>query len=155
MEKKVKDIKEAKPKNGATKIESKRAPKPVGAYPHARQEGEFLFLSGVGPRSAGAGRFDPFPGVTLSKSGEILDYDIEVQTRSVIRNVQVILEDSGSELGKIVDVQVYLTNMKKDFDVFNRVYAELIGPIGATRTTIEVGSLPAPIAVEFKVIAKI
>jgi 2-aminophenol/2-amino-5-chlorophenol 1,6-dioxygenase alpha subunit len=129
-----------------------KAPEPVGAYPHARREGEFLFLSGVGPRERGK---KEIPGVQLDSAGEIQSYDVEVQTRSVINNVKTILEASGSSLEQVVDVQVFLTNMKADFPIFNKIYAEFFGTIQATRTTIEVGSLPTPIAVEFKVIAKI
>ncbi len=132
-------------------IEASGAPEPVGAYPHARREGEFLFLSGVGPRARGK---KEIPGVTLNGEGEITHYDVEVQTRSVIENVKTILEAAGSSLDKVIDVQVYLTNMKKDFPVFNRVYAEHFSKIQATRTTIEVGALPTPIAVEFKVVAR-
>ena len=132
-------------------IEASKAPEPVGAYPHARREGEFLFLSGVGPRERGK---KEIPGVKLNAKGEIESYDVEVQTESVIANVKAILEASGSNLDQVVDVQVFLTNMKKDFPVFNGVYAKHFGKIQATRTTIEVGSLPTPIAVEFKVIAR-
>jgi 2-aminomuconate deaminase len=133
-------------------IDASKAPEPVGAYPHARREGEFLFLSGVGPREKGK---KEIPGVQLGADGKIVSYDVEVQTRSVIENVKTILEASGSSLDKVVDVQVFLTNMKKDFPAFNRIYAEHFGKIQATRTTIEVGSLPTPIAVEFKVIARV
>ncbi|HEY8278975.1 MAG TPA: RidA family protein [Bdellovibrionota bacterium] len=132
-------------------IEASAAPEPVGAYPHARREGEFLFLSGVGPRARGK---KEIPGVTLDAKGEISAYDVEVQTRSVIENIKTILAASGSSLDRIVDVQVYLTNMKKDFPTFNKVYAEYFTGIQATRTTIEVGALPTPIAVEFKVVAR-
>jgi reactive intermediate/imine deaminase len=132
-------------------IDASGAPEPVGAYPHARREGELLFLSGVGPRARGK---KEIPGVTLDAKGEILQYDVEVQTRSVIENIKIILEAAGSSLEKVIDVQVYLTNMKKDFPVFNRVYAEHFGKIQATRTTIEVGALPTPIAVELKVVAR-
>lgn len=136
-------------KDGA--IEASAAPEPVGAYPHARREGEFLFLSGVGPRQRGSKKI---PGVELDSTGNITSYDVETQTRSVIQNVKTILEASGSSLEKVVDVQVFLTNMKKDFPVFNRVYAEFFSSIQATRTTVEVGALPTPIAVEFKVVAR-
>ncbi|MGZ3696254.1 MAG: RidA family protein [Bdellovibrionota bacterium] len=132
-------------------VDAAKAPEPVGAYPHARREGEFLFLSGVGPRERGK---KEIPGVTLDSSGNIKAYDVETQTRSVINNVKMILEASGSSLEKIVDIQVFLTNMKADFPIFNKIYAEHFAKIQATRTTIEVGSLPTPIAVEFKVIAK-
>lgn len=132
-------------------IDSSKAPEPVGAYPHARREGDLLFLSGVGPRERGK---KEIPGVTLDSQGDVVSYDVEVQTRSVIENVKSILEAAGSSLDKVIDIQVYLTNMKKDFPVFNRVYAEYFAKIQATRTTIEVGALPTPIAVEFKVVAR-
>jgi len=140
------------PESGGKRvIDALRAPEPVGAYPHARREGDFLFLSGVGPRARGK---KEIPGVTLDAGGEIAAYDVEIQTRSVIENVKTILEASGSSMEKIIDVQVYLTNMKADFPAFNKVYAEYFSKIQATRTTIEVGALPTPIAVEFKVVAR-
>ena len=144
----------AKPTAGAAKtavIDASAAPEPVGAYPHARREGDLLFLSGVGPRQRGSKKI---PGVELDEKGNITSYDVEVQTRSVIQNVKAILEASGSSLEKVIDVQVFLTNMKKDFPTFNKVYAEAFGSIQATRTTVEVGALPTPIAVEFKVVAR-
>lgn len=132
-------------------IVSQKAPEPVGSYPHARRVGDLLFLSGVGPRKRGT---KEIPGVTFSQSGEVQEYDVAEQTRSVIDNIETVLRDSGLELKNIVDIQVFLTNMKKDFKSFNAVYAEFFSvESGPTRTTIEVGALPTPIAVEFKVIA--
>ena len=134
---------------------SPRAPEPVGAYPHARRVGNLLYLSGVGPRKRG--RKD-IPGVTLDTQGNVTSYDIEAQCRSCFDNVRAILEDAGSGWDNIVDVLVFLTNMKKDFPAFNKLYAEYFagdGKPNPTRTTIEVGSLPTPIAVELKVIATI
>lgn len=140
-------------KNAITeKINTSKAPEPVGAYPHARRFGELVFLSGVGPRKPGT---KIIPGVELSAEGEILSYDVKIQTESVIENIRNILEASGSSMEKIIDVQVFLTNMKRDFKDFNEVYAQHFTTIGATRTTIEVGALPTPIAVEFKVIASV
>jgi enamine deaminase RidA (YjgF/YER057c/UK114 family)/aromatic ring-opening dioxygenase catalytic subunit (LigB family) len=134
-----------------THIQSSGAPEPVGAYPHARVEGDFIFLSGVGPRKKGT---KVIPGVVLDKKGNIESYDVEVQTQSVIDNVKMIIEDAGGSIEDVVDIQVFLTNMKDDFQIFNKVYADTFKDIGATRTTIEVLSLPTPIAVEFKVVAK-
>lgn len=133
-------------------IMAKGAPAPVGAYPHARRVGDLLFLSGVGPRQAGTKQI---PGVSLGENGEILEYDVRVQTEAVIQNIRVILDAAGSSFDKIVDVQVFLTNMKKDFSTYNEVYAKHFTSVQATRTTIEVGALPTPIAVEFKVIASV
>jgi 2-aminophenol/2-amino-5-chlorophenol 1,6-dioxygenase alpha subunit len=131
-------------------IVSAHAAEPVGAYPHARRQGGLLFLSGIGPRRRGASEI---PGVTLDASGRVASYDVEVQTRAVIDNLRLILEEAGSSLDKIIDVTIYLTNMARDFAVVNRVYAETFGAIQPTRTTIGVTALPTPIAVEFKVIA--
>ena len=129
---------------------STRGPEPVGAYPHAKRVGDFLFVSGIGPRTRGS---KTIPGVTLDADGKITAYDVEVQTKAVFENIRFILEDAGSKWEDIVDVTVFLTNMKKDFAVFNRLYAEAFATNKPTRTTVEVGALPTPIAVELKVIA--
>jgi len=133
-------------------IESTRAPEPVGLYPHARRVSNLLFLSGVGPRERGTTKI---PGVQLNNDGEIVAYDIELQCRSVFENVRAIVEDAGSSWEQIVDVTVFLTNMRDDFAVYNRVYAEYFADNRPCRTTVEVGSLPTPIAIELKVIATI
>ena len=133
-------------------INSAKAPEPVGLYPHARRVGNLLFLSGVGPRERGT---KDIPGVTLNGSGEIVSYDIETQCRSVFKNVRYILEDAGSSWEKIVDVTVFLTNMKDDFAAYNRIYAEYFAENQPCRTTVEVNKLPTPIAIELKVIATI
>jgi len=133
-------------------IESARAPEPVGLYPHARRVGDLLFLSGVGPRERGSSKI---PGVELNNAGEIMSYDIEEQCRSVFRNVRYILEDAGSAWENIVDVTVFLTNMKDDFAAYNRLYAEYFADNRPCRTTVEVNALPTQIAIELKVIATI
>ena len=134
-------------------IESQRAPEPVGAYPHARRAGGLLFLSGVGPRQRGS---KSIPGVTLDAEGNVVAKDIEAQCRSCFDNVRAIMDDAGVPWGNIVDVLVFLTDMKNDFKTYNRVYAEYFAGEGnpnPTRTTIEINALPTPIAVEVKVIA--
>jgi len=137
--------------NKNQEVISKKAPEPVGAYPHARRVGDFVYLSGVGPRKRNS---KTIPGVELDESKNILSYDIEIQTHSVIENIKTVLEDSGLSLNDLVDVQVFLTNMKEDFSKFNKVYAEYFDvQTGPCRTTVEVGALPTPIAVEFKAIA--
>ena len=136
-------------------IESPRAPEPVGAFPHAKRVGELLFLSGIGPRVRGS---KEIPGVTLDSSGNIVSYDIEAQCHAVFENVRLVLEDSGATWQDIIDVTVFLTNMKKDFPIYNRLYAEYFAGTGKpnpTRTTVEVGALPTPIAIELKVIAAV
>src|SRR5437016_10481852 len=136
-------------------FESKRAPEPVGAFPHAKRVGNLLFLSGIGPRVRGS---KAIPGVTVDSDGKITGYDIEAQCHAVFENVRLVLEDAGASWNDIVDVIVFLTNMKKDFTVYNKLYAEYFAGCGKpnpTRTTIEVTALPTPIAIELKVIAAV
>ena len=132
------------------KVHSSKAPEPVGLYPHARKVGNLLFLSGVGPREKGQKKI---PGVELDQDGAIASYDIEAQCHSVFANVRHVLEDAGSSWDKIVDVTVFLTNMKDDFSTYNKIYAEYFKDNQPCRTTIEIKSLPTPIAIELKVIA--
>ena len=134
----------------ADTITSHRAPEPVGAFPHAKRVGNLLFLSGIGPRRRGA---KDIPGVTLDNQGRITAYDIEAQCREVFKNVKTVLEDAGATWDDIVDVTVFLTNMKDDFPKFNSLYAEYFKSNQPTRTTLEVNCLPTPIAIELKVIA--
>jgi 2-aminomuconate deaminase len=129
---------------------SARAPAPVGAYPHARRAGGLLFLSGVGPRRPGT---DEIPGVTLDADGRVVAYDIAVQARATFDNVRMILEDAGSGWDRLVDVTVYLTDMQADFATYNRIWAEYFAVDPPARTTVEVGALPTPIAIELKCIA--
>ncbi len=130
-------------------IFSKDAPEPVGPYPHARRVGDFLFLSGIGPRKPGS---KEIPGVTLDEQGKVIDYDIEIQCRAVFENVRTILEAAGARWEDIVDVTVFLTNIEKDFETFNRIYAQYFKH-KPCRTTVGVVALPTPIAIELKVIA--
>ena len=129
------------------KFESQNAPEPVGLYPHAKQVGNLLFLSGIGPRERGK---KDIPGVELDQNGNIISYDIEVQCRSVFKNVRTVLEDAGSSWDNLVDVTVFLTNMKDDFKIYNRIYAEYFKDNQPCRTTLEICSLPTPIAIELK-----
>ena len=133
-----------------SEIVSDGAPEPVGAYPHARRAGDFLFLSGIGPRKRGSSEI---PGVRIDAAGNVATHDIEVQTLAVFENVRQVLEAAGAAWDDIVDVQVFLTDMKRDFTAFNRIYADHFKENRPTRTTVEVGALPTPIAVELKVIA--
>jgi len=133
-----------------TKFESQNAPEPVGLYPHAKQVGNLLFLSGIGPRERGK---KDIPGVELDQNGNIISYDIETQCHSVFKNVRTVLEDAGSSWDNLVDVTVFLTNMKDDFKIYNRIYAEYFKDNQPCRTTLEICSLPTPIAIELKCIA--
>ncbi len=132
------------------RIDSQRAPEPVGPYPHARQVGNLLFLSGVGPRKRGERAIE---GVELGERGQIISYDIEVQCRLVFENVRLILEEAGSHWDKLVDITVFLTNLEQDFPTYNRLYAQYFSGNQPCRTTVGVSRLPTPIAIELKCVA--
>ena len=133
-------------------IKTDSAPAPVGAYPHARRHGEFLFLSGIGPRPPGGG---PIPGVELADDGSVADYDIEAQCHAVFANVKAVLESAGAAWADLIDVTVFLTDIPRDFETFNRIYAEYFSAdTGPCRTTVEISRLPTPIAIELKCIAQ-
>lgn len=138
--------------NSINSINADKAPEPVGLYPHAKRVGNLLFLSGVGPRERGTKKI---PGVELNDKGEIVSYDIEKQCHSVFNNIKLILEASGSSWNNIVDVTVFLTNMKDDFATYNKLWAEYFAENPPCRTTIEINCLPTPIAIELKVIATV
>jgi 2-aminomuconate deaminase len=131
-------------------VTSQRAAEPVGHFPHSRRVGNLLFLSGIGPRARNS---KIIPGVQLSASGAIESYDIETQCKAVFENVRLVLEDSGARWNQLVDVTVFLTNMKDDFKSYNKLWAEFFKDNPPCRTTVEVVALPTPIAIELKCIA--
>ncbi len=133
-------------------ISTQKAPKPVGAYPHARRVGNLLILSGIGPRKPGT---DEIPGLTLDKNGNFLSFDFAEQCKSVFDNVRIVLEESGSKWENLIDVTVFLVHMKRDFHTYNALYAEYFKDAQPCRTTVEINSLPTPIAIELKCIATI
>ena len=133
-------------------IHAAKAPKPVGAYPHARRAGNLLFLSGIGPRDP---KTNAIVGNTYDAYGRLMSYDIEAQCRSVFANVRTVLEASGARWEDLIDVTVFLTDMTHDFAEYNRVYAEYFTDAQPCRTTVGITSLPTPIAIELKCIAAI
>jgi 2-aminomuconate deaminase len=138
------------------KINSDKAPKAVGAYPHARKVGDLLFLSGVGPRVAKSNENDSaVPGLKLDHNGNFEEFDFEAQVHSVFANVKAVLESSGSNWENLVDVTVFLVDMKRDFKTFNRIYAEYFQENQPCRTTVAINALPTPIAIELKCIATV
>jgi 2-aminomuconate deaminase len=141
-----------KPQTTNEIIKTTNAASPLGAYPHARKVGNLLFLSGIGSRSAVDNKI---PGLELDMEGNIVKYDIEAECHSVFDNVKAVLEASGSSWDKMVDVTVFLTNMKNDFPIYNKIYGEYFKDVEACRTTVEIKSLPTPICIELKVIATI
>jgi 2-aminomuconate deaminase len=126
------------------------APKPVGLYPHAKKVGNLLFLSGIGPRDA---KDDSIPGLTRSAAGNFVTFDFEAQCHSVFQNVKAVLEASGAKWEDLVDVTVFLVDMKRDFHTYNKIYAEYFKDNQPCRTTVGIDSLPTAIAIELKCVA--
>ncbi|MGB1217278.1 MAG: RidA family protein [Saprospiraceae bacterium] len=134
------------------KIDAKSAPKPVGLYPHARRVGNLLFLSGIGPRHP---ETDEVPGLKQTATGNYVEFDFAAQCHSVFDNVRRVLEDSGAKWTDLVDVTVFLTDMKRDFMTYNKIYAEYFKDAQPCRTTVGIDSLPTPICIELKCMAVI
>lgn len=132
-----------------TPIISERGPEPVGAYPHARRVGDFLFVSGIGPRLRGQ---KEIPGTKRDAAGNVVDYDVAEECRQCFHNIKMIVEDAGAKWENIVDVTSFLTDMKRDFATYNKLYEEWFGSVRPTRTTVQVTALPTAIHVELKVI---
>lgn len=133
-------------------IKTDKAAKPLGAYPHARKVGNLLFLSGIGSRKV---ENNSIPGLQLDEGGNKIKHNIEAECHQVFANVKAVLEAAGSSWNNIIDVTVFLTDMKNDFPIYNKIYGEYFKDVEACRTTVEVKSLPTPISIELKVIATI
>jgi len=127
-----------------------QAPKPVGFYPHAKRVGDYLWLSGIGPREPGS---NTIPGNEYAADGSLVRYDFAQQCHSVFANVKAVLEGSGASWSQLLDVTVYLTDMRRDFALYNKIWAEYFTENAPCRTTLGITALPTPIAIELKCVA--
>ena len=118
-------------------ISTEKAPAAIGPYSQAVRYDNLLFLSGQIP-------LDP-------RSGEIVEGNIEVQTRKVLDNLKAILEAGGMELQHVLKCTCFLKNME-DFPAFNSVYSEYFSDILPARETVEVSRLPKDVLVEISAI---
>jgi 2-aminomuconate deaminase len=133
-------------------VRTDAAPRPVGAYPHARRAGDLLFLSGIGPRVPAT---NEIPGNAYDADGRLVTYDIEAQCRQVFANVRAVLDAAGARWEDLVDVTVYLTDMARDFPAYNRLWVEHFPVDPPCRTTLGISALPTPIAIELKCVASL
>ena len=123
--------------------------KPLGAYPHYKRAGDFIFISGTSSRRED----NSHAGVDIDENGNIV-LDIKKQTRAVIKNIETTLKAAGAELSDLVEMNTYLMNMD-DFKGYNDVYAEFFDAAsGPARTTVAVHQLPHPhLLIEIKAVA--
>jgi len=121
----------------------------LARYPHARVVGNLIFVSGISSR-----RFDnTHAGVTIHPDGRV-EKDIREQTQAVIENIGTILKAANASLHDVVDITVYLVDMK-DYagmnEIYNKYFTKEFGP---ARTTVGVRELPHPnLLVEMKAVA--
>src|SRR3989442_1161216 len=128
-------------------FESKRAPEPVGAFPHAKRVGELLFLSGIGPRVRGS---KEIPGVTLDSAGNVVSYDIETQSlpsslAATLRGFTFYLADPVSSIHRLglqkSSIRVHLWRNQSDMSA-----AKSFRIISADHTGITVSNLERSLA---------
>lgn len=120
------------------RIETAKAPSPIGPYSQAVRANGFIFVSGQIP-------IDP-------ESGNVVEGDIAAQTHRVMKNLAAILEAGGSGLDRVVKTSIYLTDMG-DFGELNRVYEEYLGSTRPARATVQVSRLPRGVRVEIEAVA--
>lgn len=131
-------------------ISCDQIPTPVGSYAHARKVGDWLYLSALGPHRAGS---DEVAGLKLNPDGRVHSHDIVMQTRATLENIEAVLNTAGGSLKNVVDVVVYLTDIKNDHKKFCGVFNEVFAGIDPARTIMEVGFLDGKAAIQIKATA--
>lgn len=114
------------------------APAAVGPYSIAAEANGFVFVSGQIGLDPGGGR--------------VVDGGTPVETRRIMENLKVILEDLDLSFADVVKTTVFFTDMK-DFAVFNEIYSEYFGGHDPARSTVEVSALPLGVNIELEVLA--
>jgi 2-iminobutanoate/2-iminopropanoate deaminase len=121
-------------------VRTEAAPAPFQGAPYSQaiSAGGLVFVSG---------QLGLVPGeTTLEGKG------IEAQTRQVLENIKVILEEAGSELGSLLKTTVFLADLA-DFGAMNAVYSEFVGEVPPARATVQVAALPSGALVEIDAVA--
>jgi 2-iminobutanoate/2-iminopropanoate deaminase len=120
-------------------INSPKAPNPVGPYNQAVLAGDTLYISGQ---------------IAIdSHSGNIINHNIEDETKQVLDNLNFILEEAGLSLEHIVKCSVFVSDMK-NYARINEVYLSYFGEDNApARELVEVSALPKYVNVEISAIA--
>jgi 2-iminobutanoate/2-iminopropanoate deaminase len=121
-------------------VRSEAAPAPFQGAPYSQAivAGGLAFVSG---------QLGLAPGETTLEGKSI-----EEQTRQVLENLKVILEQAGSGLGGLLKTTVFLADLA-DFAAMNGVYAEYVGAAPPARATVQVAELPSGALVEIDAVA--
>lgn len=123
------------------RILTEKAPKPIGPYSQGIiVDGKFIY-------TAGQVAIDP-------ATNQLLEGDIKVQTRQVLKNVEAILTAAGASMNSVVKTTVFLKDFN-DFGAMNEVYAEFFSGSAPARSTVEVSRLPRDMKVEIEAVAVI
>lgn len=125
------------------------APFALGTYSHAVVvDGKLIYTAGLSGRDP---KTNLVPGVKLNERGERVAYDMTLETRACLENLKTVIEGAGGSMKDIIEVSVYLTDMR-DFEAYNKVFAEYFQGEPPSRTTVGVSTLPGPLAIEMKAV---
>lgn len=119
-------------------VHTDKAPKAIGPYSQAIRVGEFLFCAGQTP-------LDP-------ATGNMVEGDIEAQTRRVLQNLNEVMQAAGTSMSQVVKTTVFLQDMN-DFQRMNAVYGEFFPTDPPARSTVQVARLPRDARVEIELVA--
>lgn len=134
---------------GVTSPVSVELSTPRGAFPHLRESGGFVFVSGTSARRTD----NTIAGASVDEFGTV-SLDMSTQAAAVLDNVENVLSTVGLDRSDIVDATVFLVNMN-DFGEYNTAWAVFFDGVRApARTTVAVHQLPHPhLLLEIKVTA--
>lgn len=118
-------------------VQTNKAPSAIGPYSQAVVANGMVFTSGQ---------------IALTPEGIMLENDVTIQTKQVLKNLSAVLEEAGSSLGDVIKTTIFLDSMD-DFAVVNEIYAEAFGSHKPARSTVAVKTLPKNALVEIDAVA--
>jgi 2-iminobutanoate/2-iminopropanoate deaminase len=118
-------------------VQTNKAPSAIGPYSQAVVANGMVFTSGQ---------------IALTPEGVMLEDDVTIQTKQVLKNLSAVLEEAGSSLGDVIKTTIFLASMD-DFAVVNEIYAEAFGSHKPARSTVAVKTLPKNALVEIDAVA--
>jgi len=118
-------------------IQTNKAPSAIGPYSQAVVANGMVFTSGQ---------------IALTPEGVMVENDVALQTKQVLKNLSAVLEAAGSSLADVLKTTIFLDSMD-DFAVVNEIYAEAFGTHKPARATVAVKTLPKNALVEIDAVA--